>query len=88
MTDTSIRIDELTRDLKGESGTIRAIDHLSMEVLSGIIFGLLGPNGAGKTATIRLLLGLLEPTAGRAEVLGFDTRTQADQVRTHTGALL
>jgi ABC-2 type transport system ATP-binding protein len=48
----------------------------------------LGPNGAGKTTTIRLLLGLLEPTAGRAKVLGFDTRTQADEVRTHTGALL
>ena len=65
-----------------------AVDGLSLDVPSGSIFGFLGPNGAGKTTTIRLLLGLLEPTAGRAEVLGFDTRTQADQVRTKTGALL
>jgi len=64
------------------------VDGLSLEVPAGIIFGFLGPNGAGKTTTIRLLLGLLEPTAGRAEVLGFDTRTQADEVRTRTGALL
>jgi ABC-2 type transport system ATP-binding protein len=50
---------------------------LSPDVPSGCVFGFLGPNGAGKTMTIRLVLGLLEPTAGRAEVLGFDTRTQA-----------
>jgi ABC-2 type transport system ATP-binding protein len=67
---------------------VRAVDGLSLEVPSGTVFGFLGPNGAGKTTTIRLLLGLLEPTAGRAEVLGYDTRTQAGQVRAHTGALL
>jgi len=53
-----------------------------------MIFGFLGPNGAGKTTTIRLLLGLLEPTEGRVEVLGFDTKTQADEIRCRTGALL
>jgi ABC-2 type transport system ATP-binding protein len=84
MSDMAMRIEELTRDF----GSIRAVDHLSLEVPAGTVFGFLGPNGAGKTTTIRLLLGLLEPTAGRAEVLGFDTQTQADQVRTHTGALL
>jgi ABC-2 type transport system ATP-binding protein len=47
------------------------LDNLSLEVPAGIIFGFLGPNGAGKK-TIRLLLGLLEPTSGRVEVLGFD----------------
>ena len=67
---------------------MRAVDGLSLEVPAGILFGFLGPNGADKTTTIRLLLGLLEPTAGRAEVLDFDTRTQADEVRARTGALL
>ena len=84
MTEIAIRIENITRDFE----TVRAVDGLSLEVPSGIIFGFLGPNGAGKTTTINLLLGLLEPTSGRAEVLGFDTRTQANEVRTRTGALL
>ncbi len=84
MTETAIRIENLTRDFE----TVRAVDDLSLEVPAGIIFGFLGPNGAGKTTTINLLLGLLEPTSGRAEVLGFDTRTHATEVRTRTGALL
>ena len=84
MTEIAIRIENLTRDF----GPVRALDGLSLEVPVGIIFGFLGPNGAGKTTTINLLLGLLEPTDGRAEVLGFDTRTQANEVRTRTGALL
>jgi len=58
---------------------VRAVDGLSLEVPAGTIFGFLGPNGAGKTTTINLLLGLLEPTSGRAEVLGFDTRTSGGE---------
>ncbi|RMF33547.1 MAG: ABC transporter ATP-binding protein [Chloroflexi bacterium] len=84
MAETAIYTDNLTRDF----GTVRAVDGLSLEIPAGTIFGFLGPNGAGKTTTIRLLLGLLEPTDGRAEVLGFDTRTQADAIRTRVGALL
>ena len=84
MTDIAIRMEGLTRDF----AAVRAVDNLCLEVPTGIVFGFLGPNGAGKTTTIRLLLGLLEPTGGRADVLGFDTQTQADQVRTRTGALL
>ena len=61
---------------------------LTLEIPQGTIFGFLGPNGAGKTTTLRLLLGLLEPTSGKAQVLGFDTQTQSDQVRARTGALL
>jgi ABC-2 type transport system ATP-binding protein len=80
----AIRIQSLTRDFDG----VRALDGLSLEVPGGIIFGFLGPNGAGKTTTIRLLLGLLEPTSGQAEVLGYDTRNQADQLRPLVGALL
>jgi ABC-2 type transport system ATP-binding protein len=75
---------ELSRDFNGA----RAVDHLNFSVPSGEIFGFLGPNGAGKTTTIRLLLGLLEPTEGQAQVLGFDTRHQAGEIRSRTGALL
>jgi ABC-2 type transport system ATP-binding protein len=84
VSDTAIRIQNLTRDF----GKVRAVDGLSLEVPSGMIFGFLGPNGSGKTTTINLLLGLLEPTDGQAEVLGLDTVSQADEVRTRTGALL
>jgi ABC-2 type transport system ATP-binding protein len=88
VTQKAIRIKELCRDFSTDTGPVRALDHLSLEVPAGIVFGFLGPNGAGKTTTIRLLLGLLEPSGGRAEVLGLDTRTQADEVRAQTGALL
>ncbi|MBN2381474.1 ABC transporter ATP-binding protein [bacterium] len=84
MNDIAIRTD----DLRCDFGTIRAIQNLFLEVPKGKIFGFLGPNGAGKTTTIHLLLGLLEPTGGRAEVLGFDTRTHATEIRSQTGALL
>ncbi len=53
-------------------GPVRALNDLSMDVRKGEVFGLLGPNGSGKTTTIRLLLGLLRPTAGRATLGGFD----------------
>jgi ABC-2 type transport system ATP-binding protein len=64
------------------------VDSLSIEVPRGIIFGFLGPNGAGKTTTINLLLGLLEPTSGHAEVLGLDPWQRGDAVRARTGAVL
>lgn len=77
-----------TLNLSRTFGQVQAVDDLSLEVPTGSVFGFLGPNGAGKTTTIRLLLGLLEPTAGQAEVLGFDTYSQADQIRLQSGALL
>src|SRR5438105_11431937 len=77
-----------TEHLSRFFGTIKAVDDLSLAVPAGIVFGFLGPNGAGKTTTIHLLLGLLEPTAGQASVMGFDTRTQADAIRARSGALL
>lgn len=84
MTEVAIRIDNLKRYFD----SVKAVDGLSLEVTAGTIFGFLGPNGSGKTTTIYLLLGLLEPTDGKAEILGFDTRIQANEVRAHTGALL
>ena len=84
MAEFAIQLENLTRDFE----SVRAVDGLSLQVPAGTIFGFLGPNGAGKTTTIRLLLGLLEPTEGRAEVLGFDTGTQAHEIRARSGALL
>ena len=77
-----------TEHLCRSFGMIKAVDDLSMDVPAGIIFGFLGPNGAGKTTTIHLLLGLLEPTQGRARVVGFETRSQANEIRNRSGALL
>ncbi|MBW4638533.1 MAG: ABC transporter ATP-binding protein [Gloeocapsa sp. UFS-A4-WI-NPMV-4B04] len=84
MTANAIRISNLTRNF----GNVRALDNLSLLIPKGVVFGFLGANGSGKTTTIRLLLGLLEPTSGHAEVLGFDTRSHSDKIRQHTGALL
>jgi ABC-2 type transport system ATP-binding protein len=84
VTAPAIQAEGLVRDF----GPIRALDHLSLEVPAGIVFGFLGPNGAGKTTAIRAFLGLVEPTSGSARVLGFDTRTEGDRIRERAGALL
>ncbi len=64
----AIVVEELTKNF----GSFAAVDHVSFSVQEGEIFGWLGPNGAGKTTTIRMLLGLIKPTSGRASVLGYD----------------
>ncbi len=69
------------------SPAVLALDDLSIEVRKGEIFGFLGPNGAGKSTTIRLLLGYLHPTSGRAEVLGHDVVTASEEIRRRTGYL-
>jgi ABC-2 type transport system ATP-binding protein len=58
-----------------------ALDNLSLEVDRGEVFGLLGPNGSGKTTTIRVLLGFLRPTSGRATIAGFDSWRNSNDVR-------
>lgn len=65
-----------TEGLSKHYGGVRALDALDLQVAPGEVLGYLGPNGAGKTTTIRLLLGLIRPTAGRAEVFGIDCRRQ------------
>jgi ABC-2 type transport system ATP-binding protein len=62
-------------------GAVQALADLDLEVRPGEVLGYLGPNGAGKTTTIRLLLGMLRPTAGRAEIFGLDA--QRDTVAAH-----
>ncbi len=71
----------------GRPGPIRALDDLTLAVHPGEIFGFLGPNGAGKSTAIRLLLGFIHPTAGRAEVLGLDVATAGAVLRGRIGYL-
>lgn len=71
----------VTQDLSKSYKQVLALDSLSVSVRKGEVFGLLGPNGSGKTTTIRLLLGLLRPTAGRATVAGFDSWRNSLDVR-------
>jgi ABC-2 type transport system ATP-binding protein len=79
-----IRTEGLTRVFD----RVCALDGVDLEVPPGIVFGLLGPNGAGKTTMIRLLLGLLEPSGGRASVFGHDTKHEPGAIREKSGALL
>src|SRR5579883_1018403 len=66
-------------------GEFTAVDHVSLDVAPGEIFGFLGPNGAGKSTTIRILCGLLPPTSGRATVGGFDVAAQPEEVKHNIG---
>jgi ABC-2 type transport system ATP-binding protein len=72
-------------DLTKQFGDFVAVDRVSFTIERGTIFGFLGPNGAGKTTTIRMLLGLLKPTAGEATVLGFDIVTKTAEVKKRIG---
>ena len=72
-------------DLVKAFGSFVAVDHVSLTVKKGEIFGFLGPNGAGKSTTIRVLCGLLTPTSGSASVSGFDVRTDPEQIRRNIG---
>jgi len=73
------------QDLVKTFGSFVAVDHVSLAVAQGEIFGFLGPNGAGKSTTIRVLCGLLTPTSGRASVNGFDVARQPEEIRRTIG---
>jgi len=79
--DYAVQVINLTKKF----GDFAAVDGISFDIRRGEIFGFLGPNGAGKTTTIRMLLGLLRPTSGRATVLGFDVVRQAEEIRRNIG---
>lgn len=78
-----IQISALTRRF----GEKNAVDHLTLDVSAGEIFGFLGHNGAGKTTTVRLLNGVLEPTSGSATVLGLNPQAEGPALRAQTGVL-
>lgn len=66
-------------------GHFTAVDHVSLKVNKGSIFGFLGPNGSGKSTVIRMLCGLLQPTEGSARIGGFDVTTQTDEIKNLIG---
>jgi ABC-2 type transport system ATP-binding protein len=72
MTTSAIRAEGLTK----RYGQVAVLDRLDLEVAGGEVLGYLGPNGAGKTTTIRLILGLIRPSAGRSSVFGLDSQRQ------------
>lgn len=81
-----VRTIELKKHFKdGKSGTKKAVDGVSFEAHPGRIFGLLGVNGAGKTTTLRMLSTVIQPSAGKAEVAGFDVVQHPEKVRANIG---
>ncbi len=77
-----------TNRLTKAYGKLVAVNDLHLQVMRGDVFGFLGPNGAGKSTTIRMLLGLIRPTAGRAVIFGMDTAYQMPQILRHVGAIV
>ena len=73
------------RDVTIRFGALTAVDHVSMGVAAGEVFGLLGPNGSGKTTLIRALCGLLPLATGSARVLGRDVARDAETIRSAVG---
>ena len=81
MNEPVIQVENLTRRF----GDFVAVDHVNFDVRAGEVVGYLGPNGSGKTTTIRMLLGLIAPSDGKATVLGFDAFKQSEEVRARAG---
>jgi ABC-2 type transport system ATP-binding protein len=79
--DKAIEAIQLTKKF----GDFTAVNQVSFEIPRGEIFGLLGPNGAGKTTTVRMLCGILEPTAGEARVLGYDVAQHTEEIKQRIG---
>jgi ABC-2 type transport system ATP-binding protein len=79
----AIEVENLTKYY----GDLLAVDHISFQVRQGEVFGFLGPNGAGKTTTIHMLVGLSQPTAGRARMLGMDRAHDLPQIKKRIGVV-
>ena len=73
------------RGLTRRFGSLVAVNEIDLDVPRGKIYGFLGPNGCGKSTTIRMLCGLLTPSAGSATVLGMDTRKESEALKQKIG---
>jgi ABC-2 type transport system ATP-binding protein len=85
-----IRLENVTTEYDlppGQPGQLVAADRLTMEVPAGEVFGLVGPNGAGKTTTLKMICGLMLPTAGRITVNDIDVEQQPEEVQRYIGYL-
>ena len=83
MQEIAIKTEKLTRRF----GALTAVDEMDLQVVAGQFFGFLGPNGAGKSTTIKMLTGLLAPTAGRMELLGVDFAAHPVEVKQQIGVV-
>jgi len=84
MNNESARINEYSIEVKNltkKFGDFTAVDKINFQIKKGEVFGFLGPNGSGKTTTIRMLIGLMDPTSGSATVAGFDVKKQSEQIK-------
>lgn len=81
MADLAVRAEHLSKKF----GDFVAVNDISFDVAVGEVVGYLGPNGSGKTTTMRMLLGLLSPTTGSAQVMGYDVHRHAQEIRTFVG---
>lgn len=79
--DIAIDVEGLTKSFSGK----KVVDNFTLRVARGHIQGFLGPNGSGKTTTIRMLCGLLTPDSGEGRCLGYDIRTQQEEIKRHVG---
>lgn len=75
----------ITKDLTKKFGDVIAVDNLNLNIPRGKIFGILGPNGCGKSTTLRMLCGVISPSSGSGEVLGYDIVKDSELIKQNTG---
>jgi len=80
----TLEIEQVEKEIRGK----KIIKGISFSVREGEVFGFLGPNGSGKTTTIRMMVGLIRPTAGRIRICGFDIQKEYTKALAHVGSIV